>query len=298
LIETLVGGITLSSILSLMAIGITLLYRTTKVPNFAHASFVTTGIFAAFTLHLFNQPIYLGLLLGFLLSGLEALLLFYLVLEPLRRRKSSIFILMMATLTYDIFLFGLINIYADYLQYTYKATARNIYLAGADFKVLGVQGITVVSVITLVACLFALHIFLNKTVFGTALRAVMENDSLALASGINVSAMLAISWFIAGGLAGVAGALLPLHIMCSPSTGMILIAAMFAASILGGLEQLYGAPVGGFILGLAETLLVTGLSSVLGPWVMTYSGMIPYIALILGLIFCPRGLISIRVRGA
>ncbi|MEM4799450.1 MAG: branched-chain amino acid ABC transporter permease [Sulfolobales archaeon] len=297
MIDTLIGGIILSSLLSLMAMGITLLYRTTKVPNFAHASFVTTGIFATFTVYLFNQPIYLGIPLGFIISGLEALLLFYLILEPLRRRRSSVFILMMATLTYDILLFGLINIYADYLQYTYKATSRNIYLAGADPKIFGVQGILIVSISMLIASLVLLHIFLSRTAFGTALRAVMENDSLALASGINVSTALAVSWFIAGGLAGVAGALLPLHIMCSPSTGTDLIAAMFAASILGGLEQVYGAPIGGFILGLAETLLVSWLSAVLGPWVMTYSGMIPYIALIIGLIFFPTGLVSIRVRG-
>jgi len=296
MIETLISGITYSSLLSLMALGITLLYRTTKVPNFAHASFVVFGIYTSYTLALLGYNPYLGTLLGFIVSGIIALILFYALLEPLRRRKSSIFILMMATLTYDILMFGIINIYADYLETTFKIPARNVYLAPQDFTLIGLKGVSIVSTSLLIVLLMLLYILLNRTIIGAALRAVMENPSLAQANGINVSLMLALSWFLAGGLAGVAGALLPMYMMTDPSTGMLLIAPMFCASVLGGLEQIYGAPLGGFILGLATTVLVSWLSGVIGYWIMTYSLMVPYITLIITLIFIPRGVVSIILK--
>lgn len=296
MIETLISGLTWSALLSLMGVGITLLYRTTKVPNFAHASFVVTGIYTAYTLYLLGYNPYYAVPLGFLVTGVEALALFYLFLEPLRRRRSSIFMLMMATLAFDITMFGVLNVYADYLQTAFKVPARNVYMAHLDFEVWGLRGVTVVSITTLVAVLVLLYLFLNKTIFGAALRAVMENPPLAQASGINVSLMLAISWFLAGGVAGVAGSLLPMYIMTSTSTGMTLVASMFCASILGGLDKIYGAPIGGLVLGLAETVLLSWLASLLGPWVTTYGMMIPYIALIIALIAVPRGLTSIRLR--
>ncbi len=295
-LPTIIGGLTWSALLSLMGIGITLLYRTTKVPNFAHASFVTTGVYISFTLSLLGFHPYWGILAGFILTGLEALLLFYSILEPLRRRKSSIFILMIGTLAFDILFYGILNIYADYLQTVFKASARAVYLAPKDFFIMGIPGIMFTSLGMLVISVLGLYLLLNRTTVGIALKACMENTALAQTIGVNVSLMLMLSWFIAGGIAGIAGALLPMYIETSPDIGVLLVAEMFCVSILGGLEQIYGAPLGGFLMGFAEVVLTSWLASEVGPWIISYTPLLPLGAMALALIFIPKGLATIRIR--
>jgi len=294
---TIVGWLTYSAFLSLMALGITLLYRTTKVANFAHASFVTVGAYVTYTLNVaISRNPYIGAPVAFILVGAIALFLFYAVLEPLRRRSSSTVMLMIATLSLDIIMFGLVNIHADYLSHVYTVPSRNVLLSGLDFKFMGQSAILFVALGTLATCVVAMYLLLNFTTLGIALRASMENPHLAEAIGINVSMMLAVSWFIGGGLAGIAGALIPLWTEISPNIGTLLLASMFCASIVGGLDQIYGAVLGGFLLGLVDVVGTSVLASLFGPWVTLYEPVIPLIVLSVTLIVAPRGLAGVHLR--
>jgi len=297
LVPTIVGWLTYSAFLSLMALGITLLYRTTKVANFAHASFVTIGAYVTYTLTVvFGSNPYAGLPVAFFVVGIVGLALFYSVLEPLRRRNSSTVMLMIATLSIDVMLSGVINIHADYLTSAYAFPSRNILMSGSDFKFIGQPGILFIALGTLALCTAALYILLNFTTLGIALRASMENPELAEAIGVNVSMMLAVSWFVGGGLAGIAGALIPLWTEVNPSIGTILLASMFCASIVGGLEQIYGAILGGFLLGLVDIVGTSELASLVGAWVAFYEPVIPLLVLSATLILAPRGLAGINLR--
>lgn len=295
-VGTLIYSLTWSSILSLTAIGITLLYRTTRVPNFAHASFVTTGIYAAAIVWISGLNPYWGIPLGFIMSGIEAAILFYALLEPLRRRKADIFLLMIATLSFDILMYGLLNIFADVLQTEFKVLSRNLYFANEDFTLFGVKGVTWVSLISLVVIFALLQFLLYRTNTGIALRACMENPSLALTMGINVPRMLLISWFLAGAIAGIAGALIPFYQISNTFTGILLIAEMFCASTVGGLDYLYGAPLGSFLVGFAKIFLLSILASLLGPDIINYGMAVPLIVMVLTFAFLPKGLASLRVR--
>jgi branched-chain amino acid transport system permease protein len=297
LLPTIVGWLTFSAVLSLTALGVTLLYRTTKVANFAHASFVTIAAYVTYTstIVLSRNP-YLGVPVAFVVVGLVGLLLFYAVLEPMRRRNSSTVMLMIATLAFDIIMLGVTNIHADYLNTVFLVPSRNVLLTGLDFKLLGQPGILFVSVGMLALCSGALYLLLNFTTLGIALRASMENPSLSEAIGINVSLMLALSWFIAGGLAGVAGGLIPLWIEINPNTGTVLLASIFCASIVGGLEQIYGAVLGGFLLGLFDVVGTSVLASIVGPWVSFYEPIVPLVVLSVTLIVAPRGLAGLSFR--
>jgi len=280
-----------------MALGITLLYRTTKVANFAHASFVTIGAYVTYTLTvIFAANPYAGVPVAFVVVGIVGLAVFYSVLEPLRRRNSPTVMLMIATLSLDVLLLGIINIHADYLTNTYSVPSRNILLSGSDFTFLAQPGILFIALGTLAVCTVAIYVLLNFTTLGIALRASMENPQLAEAIGINVSMMLAISWFIGGGLAGIAGALIPLWTEVNPSIGTILLASMFCASIVGGLEQIYGAILGGLLLGLVDVVGTAELASFLGPWVAFYEPVIPLVVLSATLILAPKGLAGIGLR--
>ncbi|MEM3870153.1 MAG: branched-chain amino acid ABC transporter permease [Candidatus Korarchaeum sp.] len=293
---TLISALVWSSILSLTAIGITLLYRTTRVPNFAHASFVTTGIYASTIVWVFGFHPYLGIPVGFVLGGLEAVLLFYAILEPLRRRKASIFLLMIATLSFDILMYGVLNVLADTLQFEFKILSRNIYFVPMDFNIGGIQGVVLISFATFLATFIALQLLLYRTNLGVALRACMENPALAQTLGVNVSRMLLLSWFIAGATAGVAGALMPFYQMCNVFTGTYYLAEMFCASIMGGLDYLIGAPIGSFILGFAKIFLLSFLASVIGPDIINYMMIIPLGVMVIVLATLPTGIASLIMR--
>jgi branched-chain amino acid transport system permease protein len=297
LLPTIVGWLTYSALLSLLALGVTLLYRTTKVANFAHASFLTVGGYVAYTLTIIlSRNPYVGVPVAFVVVGLLGLLLFYAVLEPMRRRNSSTVMLMIATLAFDIMMLGVTNIHADYLNTAFRLPSRDVLLSGLDFKFMGEPGVLFVALGMLAFCAAAMYLLLNFTTLGIALRASMENPSLSESIGVNVSMMLAVSWFIAGGLAGIAGALIPLWTEINPDIGTILLPSIFCASIVGGLEQIYGAVLGGLLLGLVDVVGTSVLASVIGPWVSFYEPIIPLIVLSITLIVAPRGLAGIRVR--
>lgn len=295
-LSTVVGWLTYSALLSLMGLGITLLYRTTKVANFAHASFVTFGAYITYTvtIALGHNP-YLGLPFAFVLVGLVSLVLFYAVLEPMRRRGSSIVMLMIATLAFDILGLGFINILSESLTNVYKLLAVNITLQQYDFHIFAEPGVLFVALGTLVLTVTALYFLLNFTTVGIALRASMENTSLSEAIGINVSKMLALSWFIAGGIGGIAGALLPFWSSITPDIGTFLIPSMFCASIVGGLGEIYGAVLGGFLLGFVDIIGTSVLASTVGPVVTFYERVIPLLVLSVTLVIIPKGLTSIRI---
>ena len=296
-LPTIVSWLTYSSLLSMMALGVTLLYRTTKVANFAHASLVTSGAYVAYSIVVVLHPNpYLGVPLAFAVVGALGLLLFYGVLEPMRRRHSTTVMLMVATLAFDIVLFGVLNIIADYLASAYLVPSRNILLSSSDFTFMGQPGIFFVAVGVLALCSVVLYVLLNFTTLGIALRASMENSGLAQAIGVNVSLMLAVSWFAAGGLAGVSGALLPLWTQVNPSTGTVLLASMFCASIVGGLDEIYGAVLGGFLLGFVDIVGTSVLASNVGAWIAFYEPAVPLVVLSATLILAPKGLAGLLAR--
>jgi branched-chain amino acid transport system permease protein len=204
--------------------------------------------------------------------------------------------LMVATLAFDIVLFGVLNIIADYLASTYFVPSRNILLSASDFTFLGQPGIFFVAVGMLSLCSVVLYFLLNFTTLGIALRASMENSSLAQAIGVNVTLMLAISWFAAGGLAGVSGALLPMWTLVNPNTGTVLLASMFCASIVGGLDEIYGAVLGGFLLGFVDVVGTSVLASNIGAWIAFYEPAVPLVVLCATLILAPKGLAGFLSR--
>ena len=293
---TVAQALIFASLLSLMGVGVTLLYKTTKVPNFAHASFVTLGGYVNFTLiSAFRWNPYMGLPVSFVVVGGESLLLFFLVLEPLRKRKSSIALLMIATLAWHIAILGFLGAYADSLQTYLRVPTRNVVLSYLDFRLGELPGIFYVSIAVTVISAVALYFAIERTTIGIALRAAMENQNLAESVGINTTLMLGVAWFLAAGLAGVAGALLPMWTQLNTSSGDLLIAAMFCVSIVGGLETLYGAFAGGLILALAQIVGTTMLANVVGVWLTGYEPVVPLLLMAIVLMTNPKGLGGMKV---
>jgi branched-chain amino acid transport system permease protein len=295
------GALVYSSLLSLMSLGLTMTYLTTKVPNFAHGMFVSAGTYTMFTLvmiHGFNP--YLTLPFAFAVGGLLALFQYVAVLKPMIARGSPIVMQMAATLAFSIVMIGILNAYADYLTRTFKIQARDISLEWLDPTLGGIKAVTVVAPAAAAALVLALHLFLTKTKWGVAMRAAIENRSLAEVLGVNTNAVYMASWFIAGGLAGVSGALLGLRFNFNPMVGWTYLASIFAASIVGGLSSIYGAVLGGYLIGLVEVLGTMYLALILAPGspsvIIQYRPLIPLIAAAATLLIAPQGLAPLLSR--
>ncbi len=247
------------------------------------------------------------IILSFIFIGIIGVLQYVLLLRPLSKRGMTEIGLMIATISVDMFILATVNIYADYIQESYNSWVQKlvkeagfrlaILVKTRDFvffsydklESLGVQGILIIAPLLALGLIATLHLLLTRTKLGIALRASIENPMLASVVGINVNLVYIIAWFLSAGLAGAAGALLPLKFLTNPALGQILIVSIFAASIVGGLNALYGSFLGGILIGVSETLVMNFLSQYLGinPG---YRPMIPLTIMAITLLLLPEGL--------
>ncbi|MEK0347811.1 MAG: branched-chain amino acid ABC transporter permease [Nitrosopumilus sp.] len=288
-------AIIFASLLALLSIGLTLTYLTTRVPNFAHASFATIGVYIALVVtRVWDSTPYIAIPIAFLISGIVAVALYTFILKPLIRKGASQAIQMVATLAFDLIVIALLNIFADYIVNTYQVTSREFTLRSYDVEFMGLPLIVFAAPITIAVLAITLHIVLRKTKFGIAMRAATENSDLSGIVGINVKLIFGVAWLLGGGIAGIAGALMSLWFQGDPSLGPQLIPSVFAASIVGGFFSIYGAIAGGLLVGLTEVLGTRFLAGEFGSWLISYRPLIPLVFIVVTLLLAPRGLAGIN----
>jgi len=288
-------AIIFASLLALLSIGLTLTYLTTRVPNFAHASFATIGVYTALvTTRVWDTTPYIAIPIAFVISGVVAVALYTFILKPLIRKGASQAIQMVATLAFDLIVIALLNIFADYIVKTYQVTSREFTLRSYDVEFMGLPLIVFAAPITIAVLAITLHIVLKKTKFGIAMRAATENSDLSGIVGINVKLIFGVAWLLGGGIAGIAGALMSLWFQGDPSLGPQLIPSVFAASIVGGFFSIYGAIAGGLLVGLTEVLGTRFLAGEFGSWLIAYRPLIPLVFIVVTLLLAPRGLAGIN----
>jgi len=284
-----------ASLLALLSIGLTLTYLTTRVPNFAHASFATIGVYIALVVtRVWESTPYIAIPIAFVISGIVAVALYTFILKPLIRKGASQAIQMVATLAFDLIVIAMLNIFADYIVNTYQVTSREFTLRSYDVEFMGLPLIVFAAPITIAVLAITLHIVLKKTKFGIAMRAATENSDLSGIVGINVKLIFGVAWLLGGGIAGIAGALMSLWFQGDPSLGPQLIPSVFAASIVGGFFSIYGAIAGGVLVGLTEVLGTRFLAGEFGSWLIAYRPLIPLVFIVVTLLLAPRGLAGIN----
>jgi branched-chain amino acid transport system permease protein len=311
---TITNSIIYGSILGLMCVGLTATYLTTKVPNFAVADFFVVGIYAssaAYILWNVGSP-YLTIPLGIVFGGFSAVIMYLIVLRPLIRRGSSLVVLMIATLAIDIVFSGIFEWFVDYMGSTYGRLLDDRGYGGQfyslqqlpDAKIFGYPAMLFASPIVLFFVAFGLFLLFTRSRFGIAMRAAIENANLAKTVGINVDQVYIVSWFLAGGIAGLAGGLYALWSSTPENLSSLLIVDIFAGSVLGGLGSVYGAIIGGLIVGASETYLITVLDRIVGSIygaaagseVIEFQRGIPLAIMIVVLLIAPEGLTGVNWR--
>jgi len=287
-----------ANLILMLTVGFTLAYLTAKIPNFSHGTLAGIGVYLVFSFtRLFKLNPYLAMPVAFLVGGAVGVFIYRFVIGTLRKHGATAISLSIATLAVELIVLAVLNIYADYITILYghlpMMFARIFLLSGVDFKFMDLPGVLIVSTAIIVFLVVGLHLMLTRTRFGISMRATVEDPSLASILGTNVELVSTISWLLTGGLAGLAGAMLPLWFQGDPYTGGRMMTSVFAASVLGGLSSIYGAMLGGYLIGLIEILGTAGLVSVFGLWIASYRMLIPLVILSLVLLKAPGGIVGL-----
>lgn len=280
-----------ASVVTLLSVGFTLTYLTAKIPNFAHGTYAGIGIYVSYTIaKILNFSPYYGFPLAFILGGIISVIIYKLVIAVLTGMGGGAIVLTISTLAIQIFMTALIQIYAYWLRDKYSTYAIAFMLKDSDFKVGDFPGIFVVSITLTVVSVIALHFMLTRTKIGIAMRATAEDPELASVLGINIDRIQTFSWFMTGGLACLAGAMIPMWFQSNPSSGAMIITSIMAGSLLGGFDSMYGSVIGGAVIGISEIMLTTWGQALIGVWVGEYRPLIPMIFLVTILLIEPQGL--------
>ena len=275
----------------MLCVGLTLTYKITNVPNFAHTTFAVLGMYMGLiVVRIFDSNPFVALPIAFALSGAVALFLYYGILRILIKKGSTYLSLIIATLSFDILMVGVMNILADYLFQTFKIVSRDFTLRSYDIVIDGTPMVLIVSVVILGGLIVGLYYLLYQTRFGMSMRASIDNTHLAGSFGIDTNKVFAFSWFLSGGLGGIAGVLMSVWFQGDPSLSVIMLPSVFAGSIVGGFSSIYGAIIGGLIIGFSEILGTSVLANVLGYWVIPYRPIIPFLFIIFTLLLFPKGI--------
>ena len=288
----LASGLRFGLVIAVASVGLSLIFGTTGLTNFAHGEMVAFGAIATWY---FNDPSSVGLslvlaaLAGVVLSGMFGASLELGLFRPLRRRGMSDLAIMVVSIGLA---FALRYLFAmvfaanprQYAQYAAQAPSVDLGIVQLRPKDLIVIGVSLV-VLVLVG------IFLQRARLGTAIRAVSDNRDLAESSGIDVQRVILTVWILSGALAGLGGLLLGLTETVSWNMGQRVLLVMFAAVVLGGLGTTFGAMAGGLLVGIVSDLSTFWLDSDL-------KIVVALAALVVVLLFRPTGIFGVRERTA
>jgi branched-subunit amino acid ABC-type transport system permease component len=274
-----------------MALGLTLTLAVIRLPNFAHAELMTIGAYAALLASMgfsASLPILLGL--SFAGSALAALLAHWAVYRPLRRRHLSTYTMLLASFAVGLILRYLLFLFVDRYDLFDKRIQAPLQIWYRSPPLI-LTNIFFWSVPTAILLMIALSVALNRTGLGRQMRALADNDSLARVIGIPVERVHNLTWVLAGGLAGVGGALWGWYTSLNPLMGWVTILSVFAASVLGGMTSFPGTILGAYVVSFSENLLMQWLNFQFG-LDFTFKTAVPFVLIILVLLFRPQGLIG------
>ncbi|UCB46135.1 MAG: branched-chain amino acid ABC transporter permease [Spirochaetota bacterium] len=304
MLELTVYGIVLGSIISLGAIGLSMVYGIMRFANFAHGDLMTAGAYVAlfmitgplawigipdttFGPFSFGWRIVIAFPISMLVVAGVAIFLDRILYKALRSRGSGRVIMAMSALGASFIIrMGVLIIWgSDYVFYR-PGLLRPALQLPAGIKIRPDQILILIIVVVLVVIL---HLFLQRTRMGKAMRATADNMELARISGIDIERVIMWTWGIGGGLAAAAGILYGIDVQLHPGMGWNFLLPLFAASILGSIGNIYGAMVGGLVIGIAQQLS----TAVLLP---TYKPAVAFLIMIVILLIRPQGIFGGRRR--
>jgi neutral amino acid transport system permease protein len=280
LAQSTLNGLTLGAVYALGAVGLTLVYGILKLVNFAHGDFLTFGAYMAFLVNItWGLPLVFGIFFAMATTALLGLFLERVMWRPMRAQRAGFLQLILMSI-------GLAFVIRSGIQWFWGTEIRTLDVNTTDtVSLLGLRiGQTELIVVVVgVAVLLVVGAMIRFTLLGKQMRALADDLDLAETAGIDTRRVILYTWIFAGALAGLAGVLSGALTNLRPELGFELLLPIFAAVVLGGIGNPFGALTAGLVLGIViewSTLLFEPR------WKVT----VGFVALVVALIIRPQGI--------
>lgn len=282
--QLVLNSIIAGAIYTLVAVGFNLIFGAVKFFNLAHGVLAAFGGYLVFFLaNAMGFNVYLSVPVAVICSGLAGFAFEKIIFLPLRRRKASNMVLLVASL-------GLMTSFQAVLAIIFSSQFQTLTGESARQTIFNIGGGAITLTQVVIAAFGAgvtvfLIILLNKTMFGKAVKAISDDEEVAKIVGINTDKVIGRVFFIGSAIAGLSGILSGFDTGIEPNMGMNLLLKGVIASIIGGVGSVQGGVLGAFVLGFAENF---GIWKLPGQW----KDAIAFVLLIIMLLFRPQGLIK------
>jgi branched-chain amino acid transport system permease protein len=302
--QNVLNGLSIGSVYAIFALGYTLVFSILGIINFAHGSVFTLGAYFTYMLTglavgfngvlattklPFALPFIVALLVGSALAGLMGVLVERLAFRPLRDRGSDRLLSLVSSLGVAVIIVNVIQYLVGAEAYSYRSDPFGLGKPTVNFGTLErpipVRSVQLVIFAVSVVILIVLTLIINRTKLGKALQAVSEDTVTARLLGINTDRLILFTFFISGFLGGIAGTLVATsQSITGPYFGIAFGLKGLAVIVLGGLGNIPGAVVGGFVIGLAEAFVPSQY--------VAYKEAVAFALLFIILLIRPQGLLG------
>lgn len=285
IIEQIINGLTLGSTYSLIALGYTMVYGILELINFAHSEIYMVGAFIGlFMVTVYKLPFIIGLIASMIGCCILGVFIEKIAYKPLRR--ASRIAPLISAIGVSIFLQNIMLIWAGPQARAFPIDFNKNIKVGSFFRISSLQLLILATSIFLMICL---HLLIQKTKIGQAMRATAQDKEVAELMGINIDKIISVTFAIGSALGGAAGVLVGVYFnSVDPMMGFFPGIKGFVAAVLGGIGNMPGAMLGGIILGLVEVFGAVYMSQ--------YKDAIAFALLIVILLIKPTGLLGKKVQ--
>jgi len=250
LLQLIVNGLLLGGIYVLISIGLTLIFGVVRVINFAHGELLMISMYISyFSYAMLNLHPYVSVILSIPIMFLMGMAIDKILIKPLRDAPSYMQIFITVGLSITLLNLALFLFSGDYKSINIPFSKKSLNAGG-----ISISYARLIIFFTSIIVSAALFLFLKKTDIGKQIRAIAQDRMAAQLVGINLNKLFTLSFGIGSALVAIAGALiLPIYYVF-PSVGVYFVLTAFVVVVLGGLGNIFGAILGGFIIGIADAL--------------------------------------------
>ena len=289
----LIGNTIQVGLLVILCIGFTFTYMIEKFPNFAHVSFAAVGTCITYAMvRLWGFNPYLAWPVTTLVGGLLGVTLFVILVRPIRRHGTREITLTFAFFSVSQVIGAFIAMFSFWVFVTLKFSTQGFMVKSYDFVWQGVPGVMLTAPATCAVLVLLMYIFLKRFRLGIATRAVAEDEPLASSLGVDTFKVHVVSWFIAGALSGLAGGIVPLWRSTGVGFSDEFLISVMAGSVVGGLNSITGAVVGGVAVSLTKSYLGSLFISVFGISASGFEPILPILFIFVVLMIEPEGIMG------
>ncbi|WP_343210628.1 branched-chain amino acid ABC transporter permease [Anaerolentibacter hominis] len=286
ILKLVIGALMIGSVYGVLGMGYSLIYKATGLMNLAQGDFMMFGAFIGLTFYKYlGLPIFAAFILTFIVMFFLGFFVHRYLISTLLKKGAAFAYVILCTAAVSMILqnTAMLSWTSSIMQFPSIFSASSVSFLGIQ---VAPESLLVLSIA--IVCTFLLYFFLNKTKFGTAMRASALDQTAASALGINVSLTKGVTWGLAAGLAGIIGAALGPVYGVYFTMGALIGQKAFAGAVAGGYGNIYGALVGGMFFGFMETFISAFLTT-------RYKDVISFGILILVMMILPTGIFKEKV---